>query len=167
MDGVVVRLEKMLCKIKPKYGSLVCKIKPKSRNDASMSVNVTLIRKLTAMTYHCTGYYQFSNNEYRPMILNVKTDFCAAQSGLLDSLYQNVFTHIWRNKTNIFQNCPIPPGYYYLKDWNFVAADLPNIIPAGRYLVVTDFFANSDELAASTSTYFRVENHGILDMNVG
>lgn len=139
-DRVVGRLEKMLCNIKPNYCHWTCKIKAKSRYDASMNTTLTLFRTATAIKYHSKAYYQFSNNEYRPMLLDIRVDYCAVEAGSVASVFQNVLKGIWGNRTNLFQHCPLAPGEYYIRDWNFVATDLPSIIPAGRYFIKTNFF---------------------------
>lgn len=132
-----------------------------------MSAHYILASTITSLKYHSKAYYQFSNNEYRPMLFNVRVDYCAAEAGTELSVFHDAFRGIFRNHTNAFQPCPLVPGDYYVEDWNFVATDLPSVIPAGRYLIRTRFATVSDEFIATTAVYFRIENHGILDLNVG
>lgn len=104
------------------------------------------------------------------MLIDHSADLCAESvqpDQLLTSSLINLLKTIWSNNTNFFRKCPYPPGEYYLKDWNFSASDLPNVIPAGRYMF-RDFVQTGDyESIFNTSTYFSVSNYGTLDMNVG
>lgn len=132
-----------------------------------MNLIVDVKRKLTVVKYAMKTYYQFSNNEYRPAYVDVKTDFCASQAGLLSSPMQNLLKKMWGNNTNIFTKCPLLPGVYYTKDWNFDANHLPNIMPAGRYLLNTSISVQFDDVLMNSSIYFHIANNGILDLNMG
>lgn len=99
--------------------------------------------------------------------MDVSADYCADQPGLSASKLQNYLTAIWANETNIFQPCPFLPGEYFLKDWNFEASHLPNIIPAGRYLMKSDISNEFNHLIFNVSMYFVVANYGILDLGIG
>lgn len=112
-------------------------------------------------------YYKFSNNEYRPVLMDVTVDHCADQPGSSSSIFVNLLKTMWYNKTNIFQQCPLSRGEYYIKDWNYSAADLPSVLPAGRYLIKASFRTEFNDLFLNASLYFNVENHGILDLNMG
>lgn len=132
-----------------------------------MNLIVDVKRKLPVVKYAMKTYYQFSNNEYRPAYVDVKTDFCASQAGLLSSPMQNLLKKMWGNNTNIFTKCPLLPGEYYTKDWNFDANHLPNIMPSGRYLLNTSISVQFDEMLMNSSIYFHIANNGILDLNMG
>lgn len=167
--GVKLRLEKLLCFCNPKFCTIhTCNVKFKSRQVANLNWAATINRNLTYLNYNVKMYYQFSNNEYRPILMDVTVDHCGDEPGSASSTFLKLLKTMWLNKSNIwFDQCPIPLGEYYIRDWNFSAADLPSVIPAGRYLVKGIFRAQFDEVLGSTSLYFNVDNHGILDLNMG
>lgn len=98
------------------------------------------------------SYYKFSNNEYRPVYINIVTNFCDG----MNSVFQKYLFNMFGNYTNIFQPCPLWPGEYYIKNFNFAAQHLPSIIPAGRYLVNTSAYTQSNDWLFNTSVYFYI-----------
>lgn len=145
----------------------MCKVKFISWKVATLNVIGTLKKKITSMKVGMKAFYKFSNNEYRPILVDHTVDYCAVKEGLLSSPLYNFFEHVWANKTNLFQPCPLMPGEYYVKDWNFEAAHLPSIVPAGRYIFQSIFRMQSNYVLMNNSVYFYVANYGILDLAMG
>ena len=81
------------------------------------------------------SFHKFSNNEYRPMLVDTQFDFCAIQNGIGSSPLYTVLMKMIENSTNFNRKCPLPPGEYYIKNFNLQAQHLPNIIPSGLYKV--------------------------------
>lgn len=123
-------------------------------------------RNVTTLTYHMKSFYKFSNNEYRPAFVDLTTDFCGAELGMT-SIMHSLLKDAWRNLTNIFRPCPFLCGEYYLKDFNFAAYHLPSIVPAGRYFINTTLRVQSNEFLGYTLIYFYINNHGVLDLEMG
>lgn len=130
-----------------------------------MNLNFTVLRTLKSITYNVKTYYQFSNNEYRPTLVDITTDYGDNTVYLKPGIHR-IIENMMRNYSNIFTKCPFQPGEYYLKDWNFAAQHLPSVVPAGRYLANITLWVDSN-FAYHTATYFYVANHGILDLNFG
>lgn len=101
------------------------------------------------------------------MGVDVTSEWCACQAGLVISPFHTLLQHIWANRTNLFRTCPLPPGSYYLKDWNFSSRDLPSILPAGRYLWNVTGHTEFNEWLFNGSIYFYIANYGIMDLNIG
>ncbi|KAJ6640215.1 hypothetical protein Bhyg_12965 [Pseudolycoriella hygida] len=168
LEGVVLRTEKLVCDINPMYGNIKCSTKTKSRNVTHVNMNLTLSHKVETVTYNIKTFYQFSNNEYRPMLIDSTMDFCKNQKGIEHSPLHAAFKKTLITLMNVYEACPFLPGkVYYIKDWNFVASDLPSLVPAGRYVLKAQFFGGHNEYALTFAIYFRVENYGILDLKVG
>ncbi|KAJ6639771.1 hypothetical protein Bhyg_12518 [Pseudolycoriella hygida] len=168
LESVVLRTEKCVCDINPRYGNSTCSTKVKSRNVTNVNASFTLIRKVEDLTYNAKTFYQFSNNEYRPMLIDVTMNFCANEKGIPSSPLHAVMRAIINDYTNFYDSCPFLPGkLYYVKDWNFVASDLPSVVPAGRYMLNFTFFCDRGQYCGNFGVYFRVDNHGILELNVG
>lgn len=168
LEGVKVRLERVVCFCNPKHCTWnTCKIKFKSRQIANFNILATLKTKHTVLDYNVKAYYQFSNNEYRPILLDVTDEYCSSLSGSSGSIFMSAVNRAWGNKSNIFQPCPYLPGEYFVKDWNLDASHLPSIIPAGRYLIKVIFRTEFHDLLYNMSVYFNVANHGVLDLGMG
>lgn len=167
MDGIRVRLERVICFCDPTYCIYSqCNIKFKSASIASMTLIGTLIKPITTIRYTAQTFYQFSNNEYRPILINVAVDYCGNESGFLQSAMHAFVKAAWGNTTNLFSSCPLQPGEYYIKDWNFDASHLPNVVPAGRYSMKTVVY-DSDQFVLNNSVYFQVSNYGVSAFNMG
>lgn len=167
LEGVKLRLERVVCFCNPKYCKWIeCNIKFISRQVANLNMIANINRKITAANYTFKLYYKFSNNEYRPILMDLTADYCTKQPGVSALKLMNVLSTMWGNNTNIFQPCPFLPGEYYVKNWNFAASDLPSVVPAGRYLLNVTVRTESNDVFNS-STYFYIANYGILDLNMG
>lgn len=167
LEGVKLRLERTSCVCSPKYCShSLCKVKPLSREVATLNIIGKLLRPLTTPIYAMDTYYQFSNNEYRPAYIHIVINYCDNESGVHISALQEALKTALGNHTNVFQRCPIQPGDFYLKNFNFDASHLPSIIPVGRYLFKTCMY-EKNETVFNISTHFQVTYHGVLDLNMG
>lgn len=117
-------------------------------------------REATAMVMRMKSYFQFSNNEFRPVGFDTAFDFCAIQAGLSSSPLHAVMMNVLANTTNINRKCPFPPGEYYVKNLNFQARHIPNILPAGRHLINISCYIQSNIWLHNVSIYFSVSNYG-------
>lgn len=170
MNGVRLRAEKAFCFCNPKYCQFTtCNIKVKSRHVANMNMIATVKQNLTNVQYTMKTFYQFSNNEYRPMLIDNTFNYCDDGKGVVSSSLLKYLQTVWGNSTNIFKPCPISPGEYYVKDWSFAASDLPSgVIPGGRYLVKTLLHTDDGKVSfLNTSLYFYVSNYGTTAWNLG
>ena len=168
LEGIEVRLERAFCFCNPKYCiSSACGVKFISRTIANLNMNFITKRNLTAITYRMRSFYKFSNNEYRPMLIDVTVNYCEAEQGIFTSPLHKYLKTVWINYSNMFQTCPIPPGEYYIKNFNFRSHHLPSIAPAGRYLMNTTIRVQNNDIFINTSVYFYIANHGVLDLDIG
>lgn len=142
-------------------------MKFKSRHVAALNVVAVFKRNITVLNYTMQSFYKFSNNEYRPILIHVRDNYCSEQQGLSSRKLVSLLATMFSNHTNIFQACPYLPGEYYIKDFNFGASHLPNVIPAGRYVITTVVRTEFNDLLFKISIYFSVANHGILDLGMG
>lgn len=115
---------------------------------------------------HLRSFYKSSNNEYRPQGVDIRFDFCAAQTGLSSSLMNNLIRNSIRNYSNVVRRCPYPRGDYYLKDWSLDIREIPSLIPTGRFLINSTNYMDNDEFLWYILLYFNVVNRGIQDMSV-
>lgn len=110
------------------------------------------------------SFYKHSNNEYRPMLIDFREDYCKSflKRSVLDVILKTVDKYVNFNKP-----CPWPPGDYYVKDFNFGIKHVPSLVPEGRYLINITLYRQPDVFLYYTSVYFRITNYGILDLKVG
>lgn len=131
-----------------------------------MNLNITLKGKITEQRATVKMYYKFSNNEYRPILMDFSGNVCVKTTASA-GIFWNTLKNVLGNNTNILQACPYLPGVYFIKDFNFNASHLPSILPAGRYLIKIDVSTEFSNALHSESVYFYVANYGILDMDMG
>lgn len=160
-------MERIICTCGEYCNFTTCKVKFISRSIATANVIGTLKKPISAMRDSMKSYYKFSNNEYRPMLINYEYDFCDLQEGLYDSPLHTVLMKGFANYTNINRKCPFPPGEYYVKGLNLEARHLPSIIPAGRYLVNLTTYVQNHDWLYNISVYFSCTNYGTLDTSLG
>lgn len=161
-------MEKMYCSISSKYGTVkVCNVKLKSRDLVTANAIFDLKKVVTAVHFQMRTYYKYSNNEYKPTLINANEDVCAVKEGLYISPLYN-FVHAFYGKySNMFsQKCPFLPGEYYVKDFNLQATELPGIFPHGQFLVNHTVFAQFNDWLFNVSAYFQVTNYGVQDFNL-
>lgn len=158
---MVVRLERMVCRGGKWSDVKICRVKFLSRNVATANFVGTLKKTATTMRFHFKTLFKFSNNEYRPMLVDSSVNFCQIQAGLYSSPLYTFLLNIMKNQTNLNCKCPIPPGEYYIKNVNFQAHHLPSIIPAGQYIANVTTFIEPDELIHNVLFYFAVVNYGV------
>ncbi len=164
-QGVKLRLERAVCKCDPAWCSTVCNIKFISRETAEYNALVKLYKKLTYIGYRIQTFHKASNNEYRPMLVDLRDDHCdsfAKRAKILDFLIKMLENH-----SNFNKPCPLYPGDYDIKNFNFSISHWPNFIPEGRYIVNITINREPNILLGYWQTYFYVVNHGILDLRVG
>lgn len=168
LDGVKLRLERVTCICNPHYCKYtVCNVKAKSRDISNLNLNITIKEIITVQMAKVKMFYQFSNNEYRPVLIDFSGNICASVSGSTGVTFWKVMKNALGNKTNIVQRCPYQRGEYYIKDFNFNASHLPSILPVGRYLIKIHLSTYNNEPFHNVSIYFNVANYGILDLNMG
>lgn len=143
-----------------------CKVKFVSRHVATGSAVLISKKEARAIKFTVKSYYKFSNNEYRPMLINAQFDYCAAQAGFVTSALFTAMMNVFGNNTNINHKCPFPIGEYYVKDVNFRASHLPSLFPTGRYYInlTTHQFT---EFLYTALIYFSIDNYGIKDWTMG
>lgn len=64
---------------------------------------------------HCVRntWNQFSNNEFRPFLVDMRIEMCSVNNKTSKSLLQAVFAEIVKNHTNMNTPCPPQPAEYY------------------------------------------------------
>lgn len=167
LEGVKLRLEKVLCECSPKYCSFItCNVKALSRQIATLNLAGLLTKTVSNPKYNTESFYQFSNNEYRPVYLHTSDDYCKNEAGTSKSPLHDLLKAALANYTNLFRSCPFVPAKYYLKGFNFDASHLPNVIPVGRYAMKTSVYERNETIG-NVTVYFQVHNYGILDLSMG
>ncbi len=165
-QGVKLRLERVLCKCDATWCSTVCKVKFISRERAEYNAAAKLHKTLNYIGYHAQTFYKGSNNEYRPMLLDVRDDYC--ESYVKHSKMLDFLLGLFEEKNfNFNKPCPWYPGDYYIKDFNFNIVHWPSIIPEGRYILNFTFYRGPNLFLGYYQIYFAVTNHGLLDLRVG
>lgn len=165
-QGVKLRLERTKCKCAPDSCSVVCSVKFISREIANFNVVVKLLKQVNYLEYHLKSYYKHSNNEYRPMMINFKDEFCKSYRSPLATAH--LFLAIIGNATNANKPCPFNTGNYYVKDFNFSIKHWPSsFIPEGRHLINFTVYSQPNTFLANIEVYFEVINHSTLDLRVG
>lgn len=100
------------------------------------------------------------------MLIDVQDEWCGVYATKRYSVIQNVILKALGSHTNINRPCPMNPGVYYIKDYNFRMNDIPSIIP-GRYILNVTVHGQSKKFMAYWAVYFHVTNYGLLDLSVG
>ncbi len=165
-QGVKMRLERAVCECDATWCSAVCNIKFISRERAEYNTMVKLHKPLNYFGYRIQTFHKASNNEYRPMLLDVSDDYCESYVKHKHSTILAFSMKMLGNHTNIFKPCPWYPGEYYIQNFNFSIGHWPSFIPEGRYIL--NFTINKQaNILGYWQTYFNVVNHGTLDLRVG
>lgn len=167
-QGVKLRLERAECKCVPSLCRIdKCIVKFISRDRADLNIVMALLKPLTYLRYHIRSYYKNSNNEYRPMLLYIKDEFCKSYTNRTAISPVSILLKIVGKYINFNMPCPWPPGTYFIKDFNFNIKDIPSFIPEGRHMLNFTVYFQPDVLLINFKVYFQVTNHGILDLRVG
>lgn len=162
---VKLRLERVRCKSDPTILSIECNVKFISREVANFNSNFKLLKPINYIGYRFQSFYKHSNNEYRPMLVDLRDEFC--ESYVKRSIILNVMLKTIGDNINFNKSCPWSPGDYYVKDFNFAIEHMPSLVPEGRYLLNITVNDKSNIIIAYWEVYFRVTNYGILDLSVG
>ncbi len=163
-----LRLERTTCSCEPTTCNVTCNVKFISRTRANFNTMVTLQKPLHSVIFHAKSFYKHSNNEYRPMLLDVQGEFCSAKSGSKKPIFLHLLLNVVENYSNIDQPCPWYPSEYFVKDFNFGIEHIPSMVPEGRYCMnVTLKTGEANRFVANWHIYFRITNYGILDLKVG
>lgn len=106
------------------------------------------------------------------MLIDIQEDYCAVAAGKKQSVIQGVIAKILGTHTNMYEACPIRPGEYYIRNFNFAIKHIPSMIPEGRYfmnITLNGRHSNSSTngFIANARVYFHVTNYGTLDLNIG
>lgn len=160
-----MRLERVKCKSDATYISIECNVKFISREIANFNSFIKLLKPINYIGYRFQSFFKHSNNEYRPMLVDSRDEFCESyvkRSILFDVVMKTVGENINFNKP-----CPFNPGDYYVKDFNFAIEHMPSLVPEGRYLLNITVNEKSDKIIAYWEIYFSVKNYGILDLSIG
>lgn len=98
-------------------------------------MEATFNRTIKSFFIHANLFYQFSSNEYRPLLFNLWEDFCGYMNGDELNRFLSIFLPRYMKNTNFNHTCPYKPGVYQIKFDNisFNALDFIKMIPAGRY----------------------------------
>ena len=114
-----VRFERITCNCNLELCEMkMCNVKFKSRNVTNLNLVIAIKKELPQLQLTMKSFYKFSNNEYRPMLVNTNYDQCAIQNGNGSSPFYTLLLKILVNTTNFYQKCPFLPGEYYIKDFN-------------------------------------------------
>lgn len=165
-QGVKLRLERVLCKCSPTFCSVECKIKFISRERADYNMLMKLLKPLQHIEYHMDTYYKHSNNEYRPMLIVLRDDYCKSYPSRSSLNALGLLLIAYGNHTNINKPCPWNPGDYYVKDFNLSIKHWPIFVPEGRHKLNFTVYSQA-VFVVYFEVYFEVKNHGILDLRVG
>ncbi len=142
-----------------------CNVKFISRDIANFNTFWNLLNQTNYIGYRVQTFYKHSNNEYRPMLVDYRGEYCESYvkgSTMISYVLNALGEHINFNKP-----CPWSPGDYYVKDFNFGIKHVPSLIPEGRYMINITLNTESNIIVAYWQIYARVTNYGTLDLNVG
>lgn len=169
MQGIKIRLERIVCICGNYCTFKICNVKFISRDVANANVKLVLKREGLAYKFTFKTFYQFSNNEYRPILVssNAQIDYCAIQAGKYNSPLHTAIMNVLGNHTNINRKCPFPPGEYFVTDLNAQVTHLPNIVPSGRYLINSTAYQQFNDWVYNISIYVTISNYGTTDFGMG
>ncbi|KAH8380602.1 hypothetical protein KR009_011614 [Drosophila setifemur] len=66
-------------------------------------------------------------------------DTCGIVSSVKSNLFKSWFESMLKQR-NFMQNCPVPPGHYFLHDWKMDSPLIPIYMMPGNYCVSGHFF---------------------------
>lgn len=138
-----------------------------SRDVATANVVILSKREVLEFRFTFKTFYQFSNNEYRPILIDAELDFCALQAGHYKSPLHAAIMHVYGNHTNINRQCPFPVGEYFVKDLNAQVDHLPSIVPSGRYLIKSTAYQQCNDFGYNISVYVTISNYGTTNIEMG
>lgn len=168
LQGVKLRLERIKCNCAATFCRAECSVKLISREKANISGLMILFKQLHYVEYHMKTFYKHSNNEYRPMLLVLRDDFCRSYGNPSPLTPLNIMLTAFGNTSNLNQPCPWNPGEYYVKKFDFSIKHWPtSFVPEGRYILNFTGFHQPDAFLVYYEIYFEIINRGILDLRVG
>ncbi|KAG4067636.1 hypothetical protein HA402_005408 [Bradysia odoriphaga] len=145
----------------------MCKMNFLSRHRNTFSIAYVTHHTIKILNYRSKMFYQYSNNEFRPFLIDMRVEMCSVNNRTSKSLLQSVFAGIVKNHTNMDAHCPLPPAEYYFKNVSVGAANLPSLLPEGRYKLRLTNMGEMDEILSSFYFFFQIKNYGILDLRMG
>lgn len=123
----------------PNVGTTItkCMAKSLSQQHVRADVQVTLNRTIKSIFLRERIYMQFSNNEYRPLLLDRTEDFCAYMKGDLSNILLSRLYPTFTQFTNLNHTCPYHPGLYIVKISNLTISSVAPtmLVPSGRYRI--------------------------------
>lgn len=135
-----------------------------NRDRMRVHMEATFNRTLESIFVHSSIFHQFSNNEYRPFLLNVWEDFCGYMRGDKRNMYLNLLAPLFMKNINFNHTCPYHPGMYLVKFDNVSVSDLDTIkiIPAGRYRLELSYHIGfKGPFLLTHKIYYSVSDHRI------
>lgn len=161
-------MERVMCTCNPKHCSItICKIKFLSRNLNTFNIAYVTHEPIKSLTYQTKLFYQYSNNEFRPFLIDMRIEMCSVNNKTSKSLMQAVFAEIVKNHTNMNRPCPLPPSEYYFTNISVGAIHLPSLLPEGRYKLRLTNVGVLEEILSRFTFLFQIKNYGILDLRMG
>lgn len=167
LQGIAIRLEKVICSSGILFTHTACNIKLKSRDVAEMNIIGLLRKKVSSFIFTIKMFFKFTNNEFRPVFIDTEIDYCAAQAGILNSQVHKMIMNAFANYSNFNRRCPFLPGEYYVKGLNLRPQHLPSMFPVGLYLINSTAHTRHNEWIYNTSIYISIKYHGVNDFSMG
>lgn len=117
-----------------------CVAKSLSRDRIHVDGLGVVSRTINTTFIHVSVYYQFSNNEYRPFLINKWEDLCGYFRGEMGNFLIAFIYPVIRDYTNIGHTCPIKADSYYfkIKNESINMFNYDQLVPAGRYRIDID-----------------------------
>lgn len=161
-------MERVTCTCNPKHCSItMCKMKFISRNLNTFNIAYVTHETITSLLYRTQLFYQYSSNEFRPFLIDMRVEMCSVNNKLTKSLLQAVFAKIINNHTNIDRPCPLPSAEYYFTNISVGSIHLPSLLPEGRYKIQLTNIGVLEEILSRFTFLFQITNYGILDLKMG
>lgn len=156
----------MVCTEVPNSGVSIdkCTGKLMRHNRYHVDFQVTLNHTIKSFFIHYAMYYKFSNNEYRPFMINVWEDFCGYMNGDKKNLVIGIIYPNIREYTNMNHTCPYKPGLNFVTMYNLSIHDfvLDFIIPSGRYyLEINGHSGFEGPMIGQIKVYGSVSDHRV------
>lgn len=161
-------MERVMCTCNPKHCTLtMCKMKFISRYLSTFNIAYVTHETIKSLSYQTKLFYQYSNNEFRPILIDMRVKMFSVNNETSKSVLQSLFARIIANHTNIDRPCPLPPGEYYATNVSVGAIHLPSLLPEGRYKIHLSNIGPLEEILSHVTFLFEIKNYGILDLKMG
>ncbi|XP_034475902.1 uncharacterized protein LOC117782914 [Drosophila innubila] len=108
--------------------------------DGKLQMDMFLLRALiNGLKGHLSFEFRMAKTKSYQSVFQHDINYCGLLRGNQETIYRRWYLSMLR-VGNFARSCPIEPGYYYLKGWNFNGNLVPSFLYLGDYRIGGSFY---------------------------